>query len=176
MEIRIRKASGHCLACGKKFQHLEKHFSRVNAPDEQELVREDYCPTCWQNGRAADVEKTYSFWLSKYFDSSAVSQPQEREFTPLRTIFEEATIKEDRTEQAISYLAAHLLRRQKVFRFVRRGAEHAEQEGDVTIFSDRFTGQLVEVIDPGFSIEELNEARRELVRRLEQMEGTQHES
>ena len=175
MEIRIRKASAHCLACGKRFQHLDKHFSCVDTTEGQELVREDYCPACWESGRAADVEKTYSFWLSKYFDPSAASQPDEEESTPLRSIFREAVDKEERAEQAIAYLAAHLLRRQKVFRYV-RGFENTEKESDVSIFADRFSGRLVEVPDPGFSVDELDEARRELIQRLEHTEEKQDDS
>lgn len=175
MEIKLRKASAYCLACGKRFQHREKHFSRLNAPDDQELVREDYCPACWESGRAAYVEKTYSFWLSKYFDPSAVSQPDEEVFTPLRSVFYEAVDKEQRVEQAIAYLAAHLLRRQRVFRFVKR-FDDTEKEGEMSVFSDRFSGRLAEVPDPGFSMDELQEARRELVQRLEYMEGNRDDS
>ena len=175
MEIKIRKASPHCLACGKRFEHLEKHFSRANAADDKELVREDYCPQCWESGRAADVEKMYSYWLSKYFDPAAASQPDEEEFSPLRTIFYEAAESEEKVEQAVAYLAAHLLRRQKVFRFV-RGFEDSERDGDVNVFSDRFSGRVAEVVDPGFSVEDLQEARQELLQRLEQMEGSQDDS
>lgn len=169
MEIKIRKASTHCLACGTKFEHLDKHFSCLNPPDDQELVREDYCQACWESGRASDVEETYSFWLSKYFDPSAVSEPDEAEFTPLRSIFYGAADKEERAEEAVAYLAAHLLRRQKVFRHV-RAFEDTERESAVTTFADRFSGRLVEVPDPGFSADELDEARRELVQRLERTE------
>ena len=175
MDIKIRKASSHCLACGRRFEHLEKHFSRANAGDEKELVREDYCPDCWKTGRAADIEETYSFWLSKFFDPAAESQPDEQEFSPLRTIFYEAVEKEDQTEQAVAYLAAHLLRRQKVFRLM-RGVSDSEREGDVNVFSDRFSGQVTEIVDPGFSVEGLQEARQELIQRLEQMEGSQDDS
>ena len=175
MEIRIRKASRHCLACGRRFEHLDRHFSRVDPSDEQELVREDYCPACWESGRAAEAEKAYSFWLSKFFDPSAVSQPDEEEFTPLRGIFYDAADKEERAVQAVAYLAAHLLRRQKVFRYL-KGFEDAEKESDVSIFTDRFSGRLVEVADPGFSVDELDEARRKLVQRLEQTEDKQDDS
>ncbi len=175
MELKIRKASSNCLACGKRFEHLEKHFSRANAAEDEELVREDYCPACWESGRAADVEDTYSFWLAKYFDPAAASEPNEEEFSPLRTIFYEAVEKEDQTEQAIAYLAAHLLRRQKVFRFV-RGFADSERDGDINVFADRFTGTVTEVVDPGFSVEDLRAARQELVQRLEQMEGSEDDS
>jgi hypothetical protein len=175
VEIKIRKASAHCLACGKRFEHLEKHFSRVNAADEQELVREDYCPTCWDDGRATDIERAYSFWLAKYFDPAAASQPDEQQFSPLRRIFYEAVESEERAEQAIAYIAAHLLRRQKVFRFV-KGFEDTERECYVGVFRDRFSGRLTEVVDPGFSVDELGGARQEFVRRLERMEGSQDDS
>ena len=175
MEIKIRKASAHCLACGKRFEHLERHFSRVNAASEQELLREDYCPDCWESGRAADVEKAYSFWLTKYFDPAAASQPDEQQFSPLRTIFYEAVEEEGRAEQAIAYIAAHLLRRQKVFRFV-KGFEDTERECDVSVFYDKLSGRLREVVDRGFSVEELDGARQEFVQRLERMEGSQDDS
>lgn len=176
MEIKIHKASRYCLACGKKFEHLEKHHSRLTAPEgEEELPREDYCRECWESGRAADAEKTFSHWIAKYFDVSAAIEPDAAEFTPLRRILYEAIEKEGRREQAITYLAAHLLRRQKAFRYV-KGAADPEKDVNVNVFSDRFTGRIVEVLDPGFSVEELNEARGELIRRLEEMEGTQDES
>jgi hypothetical protein len=175
LDIKIRKASSSCLACGKRFEHLRKHFSRANAGDDQELIREDYCPACWESGRAADLENTYSFWLSKYFDPAAASEPDEQEFSPLRTVFYDAVEREGRSEQAVAYLAAHLLRRQKVLRFI-RGFEDSERDGDISVFSDRFSDRVAEVVDPGFSVEELQGARQELVQRLEQMEGSQDDS
>jgi hypothetical protein len=175
MEINIRKASAHCLACGKRFEHLQKHFSQVNPAPEEELVREDYCAACWESGRAADAEHAFSFWLAKYFDPAAASQPDEREFGPLRTVFYEATESEDRVEQAIAYIAAHLLRRQKVFRFV-KGFEDSENECNVSVFYDKLSGRLTEVADQAFSVQELEGARQEFVRRLERMEGSQDDS
>ncbi len=175
MEIRIRKAAAHCLACGKRFEHLQKHFSQVDAASEDELVREDYCAACWESGRAADAERALSFWRAKYFDPAAASQPDEREFDPLRTVFYEAVENDDRAEQAIAYIAAHLLRRQKVFRFV-KGFEDHEAECNVSVFYDKLSGRMTEVADKGFSVEELQGARQEFVQRLERMEGSQDDS
>jgi len=175
MEINIRKAAAHCLACGTRFEHLQKHFSKVNAANEAELVREDYCAACWESGRAADAERALSFWLAKYFDPAAATQPDEREFGPLRAMFYEAVENEERLEQAIAYIAAHLLRRQKVFRFV-KGFEDPESGCNVSVFYDKLCGRLTEVADHGFSVEELEGARQEFVQRLERMEGSQDDS
>jgi hypothetical protein len=175
MEINIRKAAAHCLACGKRFEHLQKHFSQVSAPTDQELLREDYCPECWESGRAADAERALSFWLAKYYDPAAASQPDERTFGPLRTVFYEAVESDQRLEQAIAYIAAHLLRRQKAFRFV-KGFEDTESECQVSVFYDKLSGRMTEVVDQEFSVEELQAARQEFTQRLERMEGSQDDS
>ena len=90
-------------------------------------------------------------------------------FSPLRRLFYEACASEDRLELAKAFLAAQLLRRQKVFRQIKESGD-LDGETRTTLYTDRIGNQFIEVRDPNFTYAELDAARATLLRCLRELE------
>jgi len=168
MEIKIGKRARACSGCARAFVHEEELTSVVRIED-QGLVREDYCTACWAPERAAGA---FSVWSSQFYDPKVAEQEPPEVFSPLRRIFYEAVETNDRGELAKAYLAAQLLRRQKVFRLIKE-SEPTESELRVALFSDRIGNRLIEVRDPNLTFAEMEYGRAALMERLNELENPQ---
>jgi len=166
MEIRIGKSARACVACDRAFVHEQELHSLVRI-EHQMLQREDYCAECWDPDRGVGA---FSLWSAQFYDPRVAEQEPPEVFSPLRQAFYEAVDSGDRAELAKAYLAAQLLRRQKVFRFIREGTD-PETEVRVALYSDRFGNALVEVRDPNLTYAEMEGGRRELLARLHDLEN-----
>lgn len=171
MEIKIGKCSQACAACGRAFVHDETLNSVVRI-DGQALAREDYCAECWNGGRSADA---FSVWSLKFYDPKVAEQQPPEAFSPLRQIFYNAVELEERTELAVAYLAAQLLRRQKVFRLIKESDE-GDREVKLILFADRIGNRLIEVRDPNLGYAELETGRQWLMERLAGLENPPNEA
>ncbi len=165
MDIRIGKTGRSCSACERSFQHEETLNSLVRF-ENQALEREDYCKDCWNSERG---DGSFSTWTVTYIDPEIEAQEPEEVFSPLRQLFYDAVESEDRNTLAMAYLAAQLLRRQKVFRLIKE-TDEADGEINVALFSDRIGGGLIEVKDPHLSGDEMEEGRRALLKGLRELE------
>lgn len=166
MNIKISKSTHSCAACGVDFQHLQNLTSTVKVA-EGVLHREDYCKPCWKTEQNKAV---YSVWSTVYHDAKVEESAPPEVFSPLRQLFYEAAEEESRVEMAKAFLAAGLLRRQKVFRLIK---ESDESDGSVriTLYTDRIGNRLIEVPDPQFSYAEMDKARTLLIARLQELEA-----
>lgn len=165
MNIKISKNAHSCAACGNDFQH-EQELTSVVKVAEGVLHRQDFCRDCWH---AEQNKEAYSVWSMVYHDSRIENQAPPEVFSPLRQLFYEAAEEESRIEMAKAFLAAGLLRRQKVFRLIK---ESDESDGDVriTLYTDRIGNRLIEVPDPQFTYAEMDKARTLLIERLQVLE------
>jgi hypothetical protein len=166
MEIKIGKSAHACLACGRAFEH-DQVLTSVVRIEQQALLREDYCKECWQPDRAAGA---FSVWSPRFYDPKVAEQEPPEVFSPLRQLFYEAVESEDRHEMAKAYLAAQLLRRQKVFRLVKESAD-GENDMRLVLFADRIGNRLIEVRDPNLTYAELEAGRRVLLEQLNALEN-----
>ncbi|HQH51287.1 MAG TPA: hypothetical protein PKY01_02615 [Candidatus Hydrogenedentes bacterium] len=166
MEIKITKSSRACSGCERPFEHGEEIFSRVRI-EEQSFVREDFDKTHWQPDKAQDA---VAAWSTTYVDPKIEAQKPPEVFSPLRQVFYESAESTARDDIAIAYLAAQLLRRQKVFRLIKE-FDSEEGEARVALFADRIGNRFIEVGDPNLSYEELENGRQALLRRLQELES-----
>jgi len=166
MSIKISKNAHLCAACGNDFHHEESITSTVKKW-EGALHREDFCKDCW---RAERNKEAYSVWNMVYHDPKVETEEPAEVFSPLRQLFYEAAEEESRIEMAKAFLAAGLLRRQKVFRLIKESDE-AEGNIRVTLYTDRLGNRLIEVPDPQFTYAELEAARVRLLERLQELEA-----
>lgn len=166
MEIRIGKCARTCKACERPFEH-EQSLKSVARLENQAFVREDYCSACWN----ADLAQgSFSVWAIHYYDPAVAEQEPPEVFSPLREAFYESVESQDPVQMAKAYLAAQLLRRQKVFRLIKE-AQDPDTNERVALFSDRIGNTLVEVRDPNLSYEHLESGRRALLARLNELEN-----
>ncbi len=170
MDIKIGKSARACCACGRKFEH-EEPFTSMLRPDDEGLARSDYCKTCWND---QTTPQAYSVWKANFYDPDVAEQKSPEFFSPLRQLFYEAVDATERPEVAMAFLAAQLLRRQKVFRLIKETPD-PDTEAVVTLFTDRVGNRLVEVKDPCLAYAELEVGRRLLMDRLGEIEGTEPE-
>lgn len=168
MEIKIGKSARACTACEHSFVHDEELRSLVRVQN-QELIREDYCAVCWDPERAFGA---FSVWSTRFYDATVAEQEPPEVFSPLRQLFYEAVEADNRNEMAKAYLAAQLLRRQKVFRFIKE-SDDPETGARVTLFTDRIGNRFIEVRDPDLNLAEMEVGRRALLERLNELENAQ---
>ncbi|HOZ46887.1 MAG TPA: hypothetical protein PLO37_00565 [Candidatus Hydrogenedentes bacterium] len=166
MEIKISRTAQQCTQCERAFEHEESLRSLVRI-ENQELTREDYCAACWEDRLALGA---FSVWSPRYYDPKVAEQEPPETFSPLRRIFYDAAEAEGRAELARAYLAAQLLRRQKVFRLIKESSD-PDAEVRVALFVDRLSSSLVEVRDPNLTYEELAAARITLMEALAKLEN-----
>ena len=171
MEIKIGKSSNNCVQCERKFEHDEIFNSRVQVLEE-EFAREDYCGECWSENSGV---KAYFAWSSRYSDPAVVDAQPPEIFSPFRQLFYESLESEAPLGEAMAFLAAQLLRRQKAFRLIKESDE-GDGELHVLLFNDRIGNRLVEVRDPNFTYTQLESARSSLLERLAELEAPEEES
>ena len=167
MNIKISKSSRHCAACENDFTHEQEITSVVRISDG-EMVRSDYCRACWDH---SEDQKVYSAWTTQYYDPEVAEQEAPETFSPLRQSFYEAVESEDRELLAMAYLAAQMLRRQKVFRLIKGSDKTDDVDATVELFADRLGDRLIEVRDPALTHAELQAGREKLIARLAEIES-----
>ena len=167
MEIKISRAGRTCAGCKRTFEHQEKVNSILKAGETGGLQRDDYCFACWNSGR---TEGSFSAWATRFIDPKVAEQQPPEVFSPLRGLFYEAVEAPERRELAKAYLAAQLLRRQRVFRLIKEG-EEGDENVRIALFADRIGDRLIEVRDPNLTYAEMEEGRKALIERLRQLES-----
>lgn len=170
MEIKITKSSRVCAKCERPFEHGEEIFSLIRL-EEQSFVREDFDKTHW---RPEKGQNAVAAWSTTYIDPKIEEQEPPEVFSPLRQTFYESAESENREAIAKAYLAAQLLRRQKVFRLIKE-FDKDESEVRVALFADRIGNRFIEVTDPNLSYEELENGRQALLKRLQELESAPDE-
>ncbi len=170
MDIKIGKSARACCVCGREFKH-EEPFTSMLRPDVEGLARSDYCRGCWDE---QTPPQAYSVWKANYYDAEVAEQTSPESFSPLRQLFYEAVEATERPTVAMTFLAAQLLRRQKVFRLIKE-TQDPDTDAVVALFTDRIGNRLVEVKDPCLTHAELEVGRRLLMDRLGEIESTELE-
>ena len=166
MEIRIGKPGRICAGTERQFEHGETVVS-VMRVENQQLVRHDFAKPAWADDRATGA---IAVWETQYHDPSIDQQGPAEKFSPLRKIFYDAAESDDRVCIAKAYLAAQLLRRQKVFRLVKE-SDDTEGEARVALFMDRIGNRLAEARDPSLTYAEMEAGRVALMNELATLEG-----
>ena len=174
VELKVRKSASNCLGCGKKFQHQEDHHSAL-LPGSEDTVREDYCPECWKRVGEDCREAAICSWVTSYVDPAVESIKAVEHLSPLRRLFYEICESDEPNKLAMAFLSAHLLRRQRAFRLLKE-FEDSQRKTSTAVFLDKVNGRIIEVADPDLSAAQMNAARLELQRRLEEMEGEESDA
>lgn len=151
--------------CERHFAHQQDVHSTVITSGES-LERHDYCAECCPQDTSQEV---FCSWIIKYNDPGVLEAERQEALSPLRRLFYDSAALPERSELACAYLAAQLLKRQKVFRQIKE-SEESDGVERVTLFLDRAGNRLIEARDLNFSYAELDEARLVLMERLQALE------
>ena len=173
MEINIQKKSSQCLRCETEFQHDEKHHSLLKI-EGNDFLREDYCLACWPERSAKDGEdQLYSCWETRYIDPSVVRATPQEQFLPMLNLCYESIAGGGADNEALAYMCALILRRQKIFRFVREEKEEAPASRSVLVFNDKHNDTQVRIVDPELTDSQLQEVKLKLEEKIGPDEGDQ---
>ncbi|RJP65410.1 MAG: hypothetical protein C4532_17760 [Candidatus Abyssobacteria bacterium SURF_17] len=161
MEIQIQKESPRCVACNKPFAHDQKHYSLLKI-DGNNFLREDYCEACWGEHRGSATDHDiYSHWETKYHDPAVARATPQEQFMPLLNLCYESVTQTGFDAEAMAYVCALVLRRQKVFRFVREERDEASGR-NVLIFADKHNDTQMRIVDPQLTESQLREVKQRL--------------
>lgn len=170
MEISIQKESSSCMGCDTPFVHEQNHLSLLRI-EEKNFLREDYCEKCWSERFAqSESNDIYSFWETKYRDPSVEKATPHEQFVPLLNLCYESIAHGEPADEAMAYMCALILRRQKVFRFIREGKDDSSGK-DILVFSDKHNGTQINIIDPHLTESQLQEVKHQLEERLGKSRG-----
>ncbi len=177
MEINIQRESAQCLKCGASFQHEEKHHSLLKIEDK-DFLREDYCLGCWsersdQPGEGSDG--VYSSWETRYHDPSVATATPQEQFLPLLNLCYESIVEGGSNGESMAYMCALILRRQKIFRFVREEKEEEGERRSVLVFLDKHNGTQMRIVDPELTDAQLQEVKQRLEEKISPEEQASEE-
>jgi len=166
VDINIQKESSQCLKCNLEFQHDQKHHSLLKI-EGKDFLREDYCMDCWaERSNVGDESSIYSSWETKYRDPSIAKATPQEQFMPLLNLCYESIAKGGADGEAMAYMCALILRRQKVFRLVRQDREEQDPHRGVLVFLDKHNDTQIGVVDPELTDSKLQEVKRILEERI----------
>ena len=165
MEISIQKESARCMGCDEPFAHEQKHRSLLRI-EESNFLREDYCEKCWAERLAlAESDEVYSYWETKYRDPSVAKATPQEQFMPLLNLCYESIAQGGSDAEAMAYMCALIMRRQKVFRFVRE--ERDESSGKTAlVFFDKHNDTQIRILDPQLTESQLGDVKLTLEEKL----------
>jgi len=167
MELQIQRGSSRCLACAQPFAHEQKHYSLLKIAGN-DISREDYCEECWPKFLADNQNvPLYSHWETRYRDPAAARATPEAQFVPLLRLLYDSLTGGTREHEALCYVCALILRRQKVFRLVREEKD-ADSGKPVLVFHDRHNDVQLKIGDPNLTESEFQEVKQRLEGHLSQ--------
>jgi hypothetical protein len=167
MEIQIQRESSQCMLCQQPFAHEQKHYSLLKLSDNV-FSREDYCEECWPKLSSENGDTSiYSYWETKYRDPAVARATPEAEFLPLLQFFYEQ-VAAGEEGKSFSYVCALVLRRQKIFRFIREEKDEAGKA--ILVFHDKYHDVQVKVADATLTEGKFREVKQKLEEFLSQKE------
>ncbi len=151
----IKPRAGKCAVCGAAFEPGQKGHSLLESGGEEGFARRDLCPACFAAVDPAalkGVSGVWSFTVPKRearAKAGAEAVPKETAGHLLRVLLAGNT-PEDR---AVIYVLAILLERGK--QLIERSVTRNEQGEKVRLYEERASGDLLPIIDPALSADDL---------------------
>jgi len=170
VEIQIQKESAVCIGCDSAFAHGQKHHSLLRI-QEGAFLREDYCDTCWtEKSFSIERDEIYSCWETKYRDPSVEKATPKEQFIPLLNLCYESIAQGGQDAESMAYMCALVLRRQRVFKFIREEKEDSSGK-TVLVFSDKHNDTQIRIVDPQLTQSQLEDVRLKLEELVEHARG-----
>lgn len=103
----------------------------------------------------------YSHWETRYRDPAVARTTPKEQYMPLLNLCYESVAQSGFDAEAMAYVCALVLRRQKVFRFVREEKDEASGR-TVLIFADKHNDTQMRIVDPQLTESQLREVKQRL--------------
>jgi len=126
--LAVARPGNTCLLCSGPLNVAGKHPSLIQLTEKEEVVRKDFCPTCWSR---LGEEQYFSFWVTK---RAAALSPEQRRLQKserneaLWRLFAALYSTEETSEESADlapqlFLLAHLLMKYRVLVYTGRTPE-----------------------------------------------------
>ncbi len=162
--LNVARPHKTCLLCGRSLAGVDKHPS-ILTKWEDEAVRKDYCPQCWEKLTSKDY---FCYWITKRLQPAPNKQLSKKERNNLLLrLFESLYETADESRAYTLFFLAHLLMRYKVFKW--KGTREIAADPDSTrptqtllIFENKLTGEEIQLPDQSLEGEKLAEVKKEI--------------
>ena len=163
-EYNLSKTTGVCNRCGKELRPGQSFVATVTEANE-ELLREDFCPDCWQAAGEDKRTRAMGVWQSR------VPQPQEKkklfiDDEMLVQFFHRLGQSDDPAMVNFRFVLALVLMRKKLLIYER--AVKTDEGLDAWMMRLRGTDQTYQVIDPHMDEEKIAQVSGQLGAILEE--------
>jgi tRNA U54 and U55 pseudouridine synthase Pus10 len=113
-EYKIEVSSRRCHTCGRVFVVHDDYYSAVVEATEDQFVRQDFCPDCW------NPEHSYfSFWKTRVPEPDAPSHgPRFVDMERLLQLFQRLEENQETEAQRFRYVLALVLMRKRRLRLL----------------------------------------------------------
>jgi len=156
---KIRRRHGECSRCEAPFDDGARHASLLRVDEEQDLLREDLCPTCFEAGDPAG----YLFWWFTRFRESRTRSLQ-LDLASLERLFMELDGREETKLRELRYLLCLLLMRKRKLKLQK---VERRPEGEVLVLRRPRREEELRVWVFDFTPERIEEMRGRLQEVLE---------
>ena len=150
-EYKIDRLKRICCVCQKEFQSGNKLISAVLENEQQQLVRQDYCPECWPKH-----PEVFSYWELKF---PFREKPKLEDMEKVQKFFDKMLQKTEAQYDGVKFFTALVLLRKKRVRL--HGTKTTDQ-GAMLRVEKIWDGESVDLVDPGINEEKLAEIRAQM--------------
>jgi hypothetical protein len=168
--LKITRPQNACVKCGAAIADAGKHPSVIFAAepqfeagaedDEEGVLRQDFCPACWEEIRGTDY---FSFWLARREKPRPRKVQNRRERNTMLLSYFDHLYQQGSHEHAQHlYFMAHLLMKFSVFRWVRNEPPAAEGLPGRVVFRNTASDDFVTVEEVTMDEERLVAIKREV--------------
>jgi len=160
----IARPAGACLRCGRELQAGDE-FMAVLAEADDQLLREDYCLSCWDgDGRKGPAGDVLGTWRTR------VPRPKEKKrlFVDddlLVNFFQRLADANSPAKMAFRYVLALVLMRKRLLVYDR--TERPDDGTEVWNMHLRGSGQVCSMVDPKMDQDRISEVSQQLGQILE---------
>lgn len=150
-EYNISRPAGLCVACQRQLQVGEEFIATVKEVQE-ELLREDFCPPCWQGRQEQPNPDVLGLWHTKV----APKAQKKRLFVDdelLVSFFERLEGAEEPARINFRFVLALVLMRKRLLAY--DGMERLADGREAWTMHFRGTGKVCSVIDPHMDEEKI---------------------
>lgn len=156
MDWNISKGADRCLVCGKVFQEEEDFFSSLYA-DRYNLLRKDYCVTCWTNNQDHTF---FSFWKTRM---PTKEEPKKRQVDEgaILDLFLRLGEEPDPWARNLRYVLALFLLRKKHLKLKEQGTD---EQGEFLILYYPEEDKLFHIYNPHLGEDEVARLNDEILK------------
>jgi len=163
MNWEVQKRKNFCFQCQKEFEHNKKYTSALFFNEKEEVLREDYCQTCWNE---KENRNSFSSWQGTYI--KIVTEVKIDKKKIIEDLFKQYLHSPDPQHKNYCYILALMLERKKIISEKNKKIKSKNTGKKLVIYEHNKTGEAFIIEDPEIALSEVGPLQREIVKILEE--------